>query len=46
MLWLLPGVVSALCALMKHVGLNVAADPLMTSAYTGVTGRSGNIECG
>ena len=22
----------------KHVGLNVAADPLMTSAYTGVTG--------
>ena len=22
---------------MKHVGLNVAADPLMTSAYTGVT---------
>ena len=27
----------ALCT-MKHVGLNVAADPLMTSAYTGVTG--------
>ncbi len=23
---------------MKHVGLNVASDPLMTSAYTGVTG--------
>ena len=23
---------------MKHVGLNVAADPLMTSAYTGVRG--------
>jgi indolepyruvate ferredoxin oxidoreductase alpha subunit len=23
---------------MKHVGLNVAADPLMTSSYTGVTG--------
>ncbi len=23
---------------MKHVGLNVAADPLFTSAYTGVTG--------
>ena len=23
---------------MKHVGLNVAADPLMTSAYTGVQG--------
>jgi indolepyruvate ferredoxin oxidoreductase alpha subunit len=27
----------SLCT-MKHVGLNVAADPLMTSAYTGVTG--------
>ncbi len=27
----------ALCA-MKHVGLNVAADPLFTFAYTGVTG--------
>lgn len=27
----------ALCT-MKHVGLNVAADPLMTAAYTGVTG--------
>ncbi len=27
----------ALCT-MKHVGLNVAADPLMTSAYTGVRG--------
>ena len=25
-------------ATMKHVGLNVAADPLMTSAYTGVNG--------
>jgi indolepyruvate ferredoxin oxidoreductase alpha subunit len=25
-------------ATMKHVGLNVAADPLMTSAYTGVRG--------
>ncbi len=23
---------------MKHVGLNVAADPLMTSAYTGING--------
>ena len=23
---------------MKHVGLNVAADPLFTSAYTGVNG--------
>jgi indolepyruvate ferredoxin oxidoreductase alpha subunit len=28
--------VRAFCT-MKHVGLNVAADPLMTSAYTGVT---------
>ena len=27
----------ALCT-MKHVGLNVASDPLMTSAYTGITG--------
>ncbi len=27
----------ALCS-MKHVGLNVAADPLFTSAYTGVRG--------
>ncbi len=27
----------ALCC-MKHVGLNVAADPLMTAAYTGVNG--------
>ena len=26
---------------MKHVGLNVAADPLFTAAYTGVTGRAG-----
>ncbi|MBC8343817.1 MAG: indolepyruvate ferredoxin oxidoreductase subunit alpha, partial [Bacteroidetes bacterium] len=25
-------------ASMKHVGLNVAADPLFTAAYTGVTG--------
>ena len=25
-------------ATMKHVGLNVAADPLFTVAYTGVTG--------
>ncbi len=25
-------------AAMKHVGVNVAADPLMTAAYTGVTG--------
>lgn len=25
-------------ATMKHVGMNVAADPLMTLAYTGVTG--------
>ena len=29
--------IRAICT-MKHVGLNVAADPLMTSAYTGVTG--------
>jgi indolepyruvate ferredoxin oxidoreductase, alpha subunit len=29
--------IRALCT-MKHVGLNVAADPLMTSAYTGVNG--------
>jgi indolepyruvate ferredoxin oxidoreductase, alpha subunit len=29
--------IRALCT-MKHVGLNVAADPLMTSSYTGVTG--------
>jgi len=29
--------VRALCA-MKHVGLNVAADPLMTLSYTGVGG--------
>jgi indolepyruvate ferredoxin oxidoreductase, alpha subunit len=28
--------VRSLCT-MKHVGLNVASDPLMTSAYTGVT---------
>jgi indolepyruvate ferredoxin oxidoreductase alpha subunit len=27
-------------ACMKHVGLNVAADPLMTLAYTGVKGSS------
>ena len=25
-------------AAMKHVGVNVAADPLFTTAYTGVTG--------
>ena len=29
------------CA-MKHVGLNVAADPLYTAAYTGGGGRSGH----
>jgi indolepyruvate ferredoxin oxidoreductase alpha subunit len=29
--------IRSLCT-MKHVGLNVAADPLMTSAYTGVNG--------
>ncbi|MBQ9416659.1 MAG: indolepyruvate ferredoxin oxidoreductase subunit alpha [Clostridia bacterium] len=32
----LGGVRSACC--MKHVGLNVAADPLFTLSYTGVTG--------
>ena len=26
-------------AAMKHVGLNVASDPLLTFAYTGVNGR-------
>ena len=26
------------CVIMKHVGLNVAADPFMTSIYTGVKG--------
>lgn len=26
------------CAIMKHVGLNVASDAFMTSAYTGVSG--------
>ncbi|MCD6221099.1 indolepyruvate ferredoxin oxidoreductase subunit alpha, partial [bacterium] len=26
------------CAIMKHVGLNVAADPFMTSVYTGIKG--------
>ena len=26
---------------MKHVGLNVAADPLFTAAYTGVNGGTG-----
>jgi indolepyruvate ferredoxin oxidoreductase alpha subunit len=26
------------CSCMKHVGLNVAADPLFTASYTGVTG--------
>ena len=29
--------VRAMCC-MKHVGLNVAADPLFTAAYTGVNG--------
>ncbi len=28
-------------AVMKHVGLNVAADPFMTLSYTGVNGGSG-----
>lgn len=27
------------CCCMKHVGLNVAADPLFTLSYTGVNGR-------
>ena len=31
------GGVRSLCA-MKHVGLNVAADPMFTAAYNGVTG--------
>ena len=31
------GGVRSLCA-MKHVGLNVAADPVFTAAYNGVTG--------
>ena len=26
------------CVIMKHVGLNVASDSLLTSAYTGITG--------
>jgi len=26
------------CVIMKHVGLNVAADPFMTSVYTGIKG--------
>ncbi len=37
--------VRSLCT-MKHVGLNVAADPLMTSAYTGYHRRACNNECG
>lgn len=36
------GGVRSFCA-MKHVGLNVAADPLFTSSYTGV--RGGMIVC-
>ena len=35
------GVRSLAC--MKHVGLNVAADPFFTAAYTGVTG--GAVRC-
>ena len=31
---------------MKHVGLNVAADPLFTAAYTGVTGGLVDCFCG
>ena len=34
----------AFCA-MKHVGLNVAADPLFTVAYTGCSGRPGSWCC-
>ncbi len=34
------GVRSLSC--MKHVGLNVAADPFFTAAYTGVTGGAGH----
>jgi len=30
---------------MKHVGLNVAADPLFTAAYTGVTGALVVVSC-
>ena len=29
---------AAACSSMKHVGVNVAADPLFTAAYTGVNG--------
>ena len=32
------------CCAMKHVGLNVAADPLFTLSYTGVNG--GIVICG
>lgn len=31
---------------MKHVGLNVAADPLFTMSYTGVTGGLCGLRCG
>ncbi len=30
-------------ACMKHVGLNVASDPIMTAAYTGVKGGFVNV---
>jgi indolepyruvate ferredoxin oxidoreductase alpha subunit len=33
------------CVIMKQVGLNVAADPLMSSAYTGVKGGFVIISC-
>ena len=36
----LAGARSLVC--MKHVGLNVAADPFMTFAYTGVKGARGS----
>ena len=31
---------------MKHVGLNVAADPLFTIAYSGTPGGAGGGQCG
>jgi indolepyruvate ferredoxin oxidoreductase alpha subunit len=33
------------CVIMKQVGLNVAADPLMSSAYTGIRGGFVIISC-
>ena len=37
--------VSRALAAMKHVGLNVAADPFMTLSYTGVNGGFVIIVC-